>query len=787
MKYFVNIILMCLLGINIQAQEKNAKLSELEQQAKNINQVPVVVAGDQVIHHPTAPEGYRLILMGTDRPQVVNIRGEISTPLVSASVQLYYQLMDLSNGNRSDVPNIKITIPGEYRGSESKHTCPAVIPSLREWYGTSGYLKLNDKGRIIIDENDKGILSEAMEVFAEDITFFGGRNFQLKTGKSLPGAIYVSLNCDDKALGEEGYRISIDDRITLKANTTKGIFMGTRTILQLLDIYDGNIPKGQIRDYPKYKRRGFMLDVGRKFFKMAFLKDYVRIMSYYKMNEFQIHLNDNGFKQFFENDWGKTYAAFRLQSDTFPGLTATDGYYTKQDFTDLQLMGMHYGVNIIPEIDVPAHSLAFTRYRPSIGSEQYGMDHLDINNPETYEFVDQLFDEYLGGDNPVFIGPDVHIGTDEYAKEEAESFRQFTDHYLKRIQGYGKRARLWGALTHADGVSPVTADNVIMNAWYNGYADPVEMVKQGYELVSTPDGYLYIVPAAGYYYDYLDLDLLFNKWEPNSIGKAVFPYGHPAISGGMFAVWNDHCGNGISEKDVHHRAFPALQVLAQQMWMGKDTTLTIKDFKHNAKQLIEAPFVNVMGKVASKSDVVIAYDFKTTKTKDTSGNSYNLTNRGKAKWGKGSGYYFSGQTYMELPVEEIAYPYEVSFTLSIDSDILSEKVLFTSENAQVVINPENDKVTLGFKRDGYFYSFKYLINTNKPVSIAVKGDNKGTSLLIDGKEVERLQGLVKEYKDTRGKVSKMYIQQTLVFPLRKIGARQNGFKGTLHSVKVRQL
>ena len=111
-----------------------------------------------------------------------------------------------------------------------------------------------------------------------------------------------------------------------------------------------------------------------------------KILSFYKLNEFQIHLNDNGFVQFFDNDWNKTYAAFRLESERFPGLTAKDGSYTKKEFTDLQRLGMEYGVNVIPEIDIPAHSLAFTHYKPEIGSDKYGMDHLDLYKEETYRF-----------------------------------------------------------------------------------------------------------------------------------------------------------------------------------------------------------------------------------------------------------------------------------------------------------------------------------------------------------------------------------------------------------------
>lgn len=249
-------------------------------------------------------------------------------------------------------------------------------------------------------------------------------------------------------------------------------------------------------------------------------------MAYYKMNTFQIHLNDNAFKQYFEHDYSKTNAAFRLECDTYPGLTAQDGYYTKKEFIELQKLAESLGVEIIPEIDVPAHSLAFTQYKPEIGSKEYGMDHLDLFNPETYTFVDGLLREYLEGDEPVFRGKRVHIGTDEYSnkkKEVVEKFRYFTDYYIRFVEKFGKQACIWGALTHAKGDTPVKSDNVVMGAWYNGYANPADMIKQGYKLISIPDGLLYIVPAAGYYYDYLNTEYLYKNWTPAHIGKEIFP------------------------------------------------------------------------------------------------------------------------------------------------------------------------------------------------------------------------------------------------------------------------
>ena len=66
-------------------------------------------------------------------------------------------------------------------------------------------------------------------------------------------------------------------------------------------------------------------------------------------------------------------------------------------------MGIDYGVNVIPEIDIPAHSLAFTHYKPEIASRRHGMDHLDLYKEETYLFLDSLLGEYISGEHPVLM------------------------------------------------------------------------------------------------------------------------------------------------------------------------------------------------------------------------------------------------------------------------------------------------------------------------------------------------------------------------------------------------
>lgn len=622
---------------------------------------------------------------------------------------------------------------------------PFVIPELKEWKGAQGAFVPNGSTRIVYPKGQAELMRIA-GMLADDCETMFGYKPQVAEGKGGAGDIILSLR-NDKKLGREGYAVKVTDRVQLSAPQSIGVYWGTRTLLQIAEQSDNRqLPKGELRDFPDYAIRGFMIDCGRKFIPLAFLQDYVKIMAYYKMNTLQIHLNDNGFKQYFEHDWNKTYAAFRLESDTYPGLAAKDGYYTKREFIDLQKQAENCFVEIIPEIDAPAHTLAFTHYKPEIGSKEYGMDHLDLFTPETYKFMDGLFKEYLEGDEPVFRGKKVHIGTDEYSnkkKDVVEKFRAFTDHYIRYVESFGKQACVWGALTHAKGDTPVKADNVIMSAWYNGYADPKEMVKQGYKLISIPDGLVYIVPAAGYYYDYLNTEYLYNNWTPAHVGKAEFAEKDPAILGGMFAVWNDHVGNGISTKDIHHRVFPAMQTLAVKMWDGKNATLPYAEFDKLRMLISEAPGVNQLGRIADAPGLV--YE--------------------QAVVAPGS----------KTPYREIGYNYKVTFDVEGADETMGTE-LFRSPDAVFYLS-DPIRGMVGFARDGYLNTFSYSVGKGEKVNIGISGDNKATRLLIDGKVVEELN--TQKLYFNGGKDSMNYVR-TLVFPLEKAGQ----FKSKITNLKV---
>ena len=622
---------------------------------------------------------------------------------------------------------------------------PFVVPELKQWTGKDGNFTPGKDARIVCTSQNPELLRIA-RMFADDYQQMFGQTLSVAQGKATSGDFVLSLSADKK-LGEEGYAIKITDRVAISAPTPTGLYWSTRTLLQLAEQnQERSLPQGTIRDYPDYPLRGFMIDCGRKFIPMAYLQDLVKIMAYYKMNTLQVHLNDNGFKQYFEHNWDKTYAAFRLESETYPGLTARDGSYTKKEFIDFQKQAASNFVEIIPEIDVPAHSLALTHYKPEIGSKEYGMDHLDLFKPETYEFVDALFKEYLEGDNPVFVGKRVHIGTDEYSnakKDVVEKFRAFTDHYIRFVEGFGKQAVVWGALSHAKGDTPVKSENVVMNAWYNGYADPATMIKDGYQLISIPDGLVYIVPKAGYYYDYLNEPYLYKEWTPAHIGKAVFDEKHPSILGGMFAIWNDHVGNGISVKDIHHRIFSPLQTLSVKMWTGAQTGIPYETFNEKRALLSEAPGVNQLARIGKKPELV--YERSTVAPGSTS----------------------------DYP--EIGYNYTVSFDITGAKESEGTE-LFRSPNAVFYLS-DPIRGMMGFARDGYLNTFPYKVNPGEKATIQIEGDNCSTTLRVNGKVVDEMN--TQNIYFNAGKDSMNYVR-TLVFPLEKAG----NFNSKVQNLKV---
>ena len=597
---------------------------------------------------------------------------------------------------------------------------PFTVPAVENWKTAKGELQWNQLKSI--SYNDESLQDEAQ--------YLSGFTGNISASKGKDGTISLQL-CTNKKLGQEGYQLTITQKdVTIKAQTEQGILWGIQT-LQQLKVQGKPLACGTITDTPAYEIRGAMVDVGRKYIPLSYLYSLVEMMSYYKMNTLQVHLNDCGDHRYYNSNWDETYAAFRIESEYFPELTAKDGFYTKKDFHDFILYAKKMGVEIIPEIDTPSHSLCFSQYRPSLASKDYGKNHLELRNPELRPFLDSLYAEYLGGPDPVFCCPRMHIGVDEYSnkdKDIVELFRGLVDHLIREVERYGKQAVFWGQLTHAKGETPVKVENVMMDMWYNGYANPHDMYKLGYHMITVPDRYVYIVPAAGYYNDYLNCKNLYETWTPAQIGKEKFPERDPQIHGGMFCVWNDICYNGISVGDIHHRIYPAVQIISEKTWHAVNDTIGFATWDNKRKALGEGYRCSQLG--------------------NTEINIHKLNK----------------ETIINPSDEaQIGYDYQIDFDITWAAE--PDGTILTEGPYAKVYLADPIGGWIGFSRDGYLYTFRYKGKTGKKEHIAIKGTNHSTSLYVNGKLVQEL-GIEKRFY---AKDKTYNYVRTLIFPLQKTG------------------
>lgn len=563
----------------------------------------------------------------------------------------------------------------------------------------------------------------------------------------------------------------------IRANTDTGVFYGTRTALQILAQDEGHdqIGKGLAKDFPKYKERGFMLDAGRKYFPIEFLEDYVKFMSYYKMNDFQIHLNDNEiFGGNSRTNWDK-YEAFRLESTKYPTLTAKDGHYTKQQFRQLQDLANLHGMTITPELDTPSHALSLTKVKPEYVRDSLPVDHLDITRPEVVEYIKDVWSEYI--DEGWFDAKELHFGGDEFDRNDkatVEAYLQFLNSMDDFFQSKGKKSRMWGSLSFFPGTTPVNSD-ITVNIWNNGWHNPVTAIEQGFNIINTVDSNLYIVPKAGYYHDYLNTKWLYENWDPTYFSDSIkLSENEPKLQGAMFAVWNDLLGKKVSIEDVHDRVKPALPVLAEKMWKGQATDATYDQFQQVSQAIGDVPGTNLYHKVPSQGDTIASFAFEEgngTTAKDTSGNGYDGTLQGVG-WtdaGKqGKGVQFTNPTdHITLGLPDKGFPWTVSAWVNLDESAIrsaNEVTLLESSYGAIQLKQQGTG-KIGFSREGYHFSFSKPIPTDQWVHIALRGDPSGTSLFVDG-------------------VLQDSVPETTLLPLATVGSASHGFTGTLDDLKI---
>ena len=606
---------------------------------------------------------------------------------------------------------------------------------------------------------------------------------EIVTSGEKSGDIVLVKDGSVDNLGKEGYTLAIDDMIEIKSNYETGILYGGISITQMFSQNDGmnNVAKGLARDYPKYEVRAGMLDVARTYIPMEYLQEMTIYMAYYKLNEVQVHVNDY---------WGATgYSAFRLECDTYPMITATDGSYTKEEYRQYQIDMKNYGINVITEIDTPYHAECF-RNVPGVKMLKAGA--LDIREQSSYDVIEAVLDEYLDGPNPVIQSDKFHIGTDEYDKSYSEQMRKWTDHFINYVNDKGYDTRLWGSLGSRgfNGTTPVSNDATV-NLWAPYWADVKETYNAGYDIINTCGGWLYIVPGANAGYpDRLDIASLYDKFDVNNFspsrnagqGTAIMPIAHPQTKGGQFCVWNDMTsyGGGFTWFDIYDRFIDAVMITSEKTWYGEKTDgQTAAEFVERANKLNSVvPGANPGRVVESKGENITAIDFETIKNGkavDTSGNNYNATlNNAIIEKANGNNIAtVNGDGYVALPYKSIGYPYTVMMDIKLDSNTSENTQIFSGDDGVMYANIDGTG-KIGYSRSGYNFTFDYELPKDTWVNLALTCDQKNTTLYINGKAITtgiNMGTAINNRKDS----------STFVLPVEKI---LNNAKGSVDNIKI---
>ncbi len=385
---------------------------------------------------------------------------------------------------------------------------------------------------------------------------------------------------------DESYQLIVDtNKINIVANTDTGAIYALETLLQSLQnsATEYYFPTLSIKDNPRFKWRGLMIDVSRHFQPVAVIKRNLDAMAAVKLNVFHWHLVD-------DQGW-------RIEMKKLPQLQekASDGqYYTQDQIKDVVKYAANLGIMVVPEIDVPGHGSAILTAFPEIGSTpnfKYTLQRnagvfnptLDPTNPKTYKILQQIFDEVC----PLFPSKYFHIGGDENAGKEWDANQKIQDFKKKNnlktnhdlqtyfnmklipiLKKHGKELMGWDEILTKD-----MSKEAIIHAW----RDSGEGFEEGGALPTAAKKGYKTVLSNGFYIDLvLGVDKHYHN-DPLARGKNLSDEDKKNILGGEATMWAEL----VDPLTIDSRIWPRTAAIAERLW----SDASVKDIENMRKRL----------------------------------------------------------------------------------------------------------------------------------------------------------------------------------------------------------
>ncbi|WP_097127421.1 beta-N-acetylhexosaminidase [Spirosoma fluviale] len=491
----------------------------------------------------------------------------------------------------------------------------ALIPKPTHLEARSGSYALPAKPTIAVQAANPEIRRIA-QMLADQLAKATGSTPVVTTGKASGGISFVSAK--GPKLGAEGYTLTVSPKqIVITAEQPQGFFYGVQSLMQLMPTavfsptkvsgVAWTVPACTIEDQPRYGYRGSMLDVGRYFYPVAFIKKYIDLLAVHKMNTFHWHLTEDQGWRIEIKKYPKLTEISSIRPKTMVGHYRDKvydnkpygGFYTQDEVRDVLKYAQERFVTVIPEIEMPGHSVAVLAAYPELGSSSDKMltpsptwgVHDDVLFPreETFTFLENVLTEIID----LFPSQYIHIGGDECPKTQWKQSKfcqalmkekglkdehELQSYFIQRIDKFvtskGRRIIGWDEILEG-GLSP----NATVMSW-RGINGGIAAARQNHDVIMTPTTYCYL--------DYYQAD---PKTQPVTIGgllpiEKVYSF-NPSVTDSLTAEQSKHVlgvqANVWSEympttHSVEYMAYPRLLAVAETGWTPQDAR-NIDDFK----------------------------------------------------------------------------------------------------------------------------------------------------------------------------------------------------------------
>ena len=485
----------------------------------------------------------------------------------------------------------------------------SIIPRPEKYWVSSNTVKLDKHTRIIYEDPDPALrfMAEDLARQIEKRASFVTEVVALSLAKSIGNDITLTLNLNDSAYGKEGYKIQHNGMkfLSIQANNVKGVFYGIQSLLQIFPQPGTEkeekiiLPAIYIEDKPRFVYRGMHLDVSRHFFPVSFVKQYIDLMAMYKFNTLHWHLTEDQGWRIEIKKYPRLTEVGAWREKTIVGHQVDDnkvfdnerygGFYTQHEIRDVVNYAASKQITIIPEIEMPGHSLAALAAYPEMGCTggpyqvigEWGVfEDVYCTKEQTFTFLEDILTEVIS----LFPGTYIHVGGDEVPKtrwkncpscqqrmksEKLKTEEELQSYFIRRIEkflsAHDRRLIGWDEILEG-GIAP---EATVMS--WRGTSGGVQAAQLGHDVIMTPNDICY--------FDHYQGD---PENEPLAIGgmtKLSEVYNYEPIPddlspnrikhilGAQANVWTEYL---VKPEDITYMVLPRMAALAEVVWSPKD-------------------------------------------------------------------------------------------------------------------------------------------------------------------------------------------------------------------------